>query len=257
MSTSDTTNIYVTGTDQLAASGQSGSGVATGVQGGLVYPRGSTYGEMFTHSVFGGRDFVSAREGSRWVVSNTQGTPIVDGNPSGFVATTPNMVIVNNNPLGGAWLYPLSLCFDITAVGASSTNFLGQWIIDTGNRYSSGGSALTPQACNMNVLNGKTGALVYFGAVTASAATSSRVIDLHYLRSTIPVAGDVFTFEFGSTSPKPPTALLTSSTGQTDMVKKVTAVAIAPQTSLLWYAWGASEGTARSFDNINFQYIER
>jgi|HubBroStandDraft_6_1064221.scaffolds.fasta_scaffold492520_2 hypothetical protein len=255
MSTSDSTQIFLNGTDQLAASGQSGAGAATNSQGALLNPRGSTYGEFFMHSPFGSRgDFVSAREGSRWVVSNTQGTAIVDSNPSGFVATTPTMVIVNNNPVGGAWIYPLALSGEVVAVGASSTNWLGQWLIDSGNRYTSGGTALTPQACNINVLNGKTGALVYFGAITAPAANASRVIDLHFLRVSIPVTGDTFSFEFGGTG--------TQSTASTPatieaVYRKVTPVAIAPQSSLLWYQWGASEGTARSFDNVNFQYAER
>ena len=249
--------IIVNAFDQLATSGQSGGGVANSAQGTQVYQRGSAYGEFYTLDLLGARDLLTAREGSRWVVSNTQSTAISDGAPAGFVATTPTMVVVNNNPTGGAWIYPLLLSGEVSVVGASSTNWLGQWLIDSGNRYTSGGTALTPQAANMNVLNGKTGALVYFGAITAPAATASRIINNHYLRSTIPVAGDTFTFEFGSTGPKPSLALITSSTGQSDIVRKVTAVAIAPQSSLLWYQWGASEGTARQFDNLCFEYIER
>ena len=61
MSTSDSTQIFLNGTDQLAASGQSGSGAAMNSQGALLNPRGSTYGEFFVHSPFGSRGAYEGR----------------------------------------------------------------------------------------------------------------------------------------------------------------------------------------------------
>jgi hypothetical protein len=245
-----------TGNDQLAFTAQAGGGKGTVYEGGPILTRCTTYGEPMTVSVYGSRTPDLAREGSRWVVTNVPGTAIVDPNASGFVTTTPCFLLANTNPVGGRWIYPVRLKMTVTAAGTSSTNFDTQWYVDTGNRYTSGGTALTPVNPNLNVLNTLTGAVVHFGAITATAANAQRLIHACRERTVIKVIGDEYTWEFGHTTAAS-IGMPTDGTLQLTKTELVTPVALPPQSSLLFYEYGASQGTAAQFDMIVFEYDER
>lgn len=256
MSNSDTTNALQTANEVLAQWG--GAGKASAPEGGFAYPRSSLFGEPIVQALHGTRTPLLAREGSYWVGTNTQGTAITGQNVSAFGATTPAMVVVNNNTTASnIWLYFTRLRFSLTAVGTSSTNWQSRWLVDTGNRYSSGGSQLTPTNPNLNITASKTGALFYFGAITATAASGSvRTVSQQLLRSVIPVANDQVLFDFGNS--------VISSAGQAEdgtsvlhQVVPMPAIALPPQSSLLWYEFGASQAAARTFDQLSFEYVER
>ena len=252
MSNSDTTNALLTGNDQLASNyslGRAGS-----QEGSPLLPRSNTLGEQYTHALFGARVPELAREGSYWTATNTQGTPIVDGNTASFGATTPTLVIVNNSTTG--WLHPLRVRLVVVAIGTSSTNVQGRWIIDSTNRYSSGGTQLTPTNPNLQVPVSKTTALVYFGAITATAASGAvRTVNVHQMRVAAPTAGDEYMFEFGSSVPRSVGQVDTA--GQFSKVELLPPVALPPGASLLYYQWSASQGAARSFDHIGIEWAER
>jgi hypothetical protein len=240
--------------EQLAEWQTSGKGGTT--EGGQAYDRSSLFGEKIVQNLHGVRTPMLAKEGSMWVATNVPGTPIVDPNASGFVATTPAMVLFNNNPTGGAWIYPVRFKHVATAAGTSSTTWDVQWIIDTGNRYTSGGTALTPVNVNPNVLSTKTGAVIHFGAVTAPAANASRIVYADRVRTVIKVIGDETIFEFGGSTPMS-VGMPTDGTLQLSKVCQVPAIALPPQCSLLYYEYGASQGTAAQFDMLVLEYAER
>jgi hypothetical protein len=241
--------------DQLAE--WLGNGKSAAIETLSQYLRLSQMGEMMVQNLHGTRVPMLSREGSSWVVTNTQGTAITGQNVSAFGATTPALVLVNNNAAGsGIYIYPKSFSFTLSAVGTSSTNWLSRWLVDTGNRYTSGGSALTPTNPNLNVTATKTGALFYFGAITAPAANASRTVNLKQLRGVIPVIQDEVTFDFGNSVVMAP-GQAEDGTAVLRQVVALPPIALAPQQSLLWYEWGASQAAARTFDNLQFEYVER
>jgi hypothetical protein len=256
MSSSDTTNALLTANKQLAT--WLGTGRGASVEGGLVYPRSNLYGEEYAVDMFGVRVPALADEGSYWVAHNVPGTPIIDTAAlTAFAATTPTMVLVNNNPAGsGINIYPTRIKVQVAAAGTSGTNWLNQWIVDTGNRYTSGGTQLTAANPNLSVLATKTGALVYFGAITAPAANAPRIIAASEMRTVIKVIGDEYTFEFGGSAPSS-VGMPTDGTLQLHRTMQLPPVVLAPQQSLLWYEYAASQGTAASFDYIQAEWVER
>lgn len=254
MSNGDTVIPQITANESLAE--WQGTGKAAGIEGGLSYPRSSLLGEQIVQALHGTRIPMLAKEGSQWVVTNTQGTAITGQNASSFATTTPGLVLVNNNAANGAWIYPTRLRFSVTAVGTSSANWLSRWLVDTGNRYTSGGTALTPTNVNTNVTATKTGALVYFGAITAAAANASRTVSQQLLRSVIPVANDQVIFDFGNT--------VVTGAGQAEdgttvlhQVVSLPPIALPPNSSLLWYDFSGSQAAARTYDNFTLEYVER
>lgn len=233
------------------------TGKAPVAEGSLAYPRGSLYAEQYVQSIMGIRVPALVDEGSYWVSRNVPGTPILDTAAlTAFVATTPTMVLVNNNPVGGKSIYPTRFKCQVAAAGTSGTNWLNQWIVDTGNRYTSGGTQLTTVNPNLSVLNAATGALAYFGALLAPAANASRIISASEMRTVIKVIGDEYTFEFGGSAPSS-VGMPTDGTLQLHRTMQLPPVVLHPQESLLWYEYAASQGTAAQFDYIVLEYIER
>lgn len=254
--TSDSIAVGAFANDQLADWGQSGGGRSTSAENSPAYARIGQRGESFVQNLHGLYTPALSREGSRWIATNVPGTAIVDPNASGFVATTPALVLFNGNPAGGAWIYPKRFKHVATAAGTSSTNWDVQWLVDTGNRYTSGGTLLTPVNSNLNVPNAKTAAVIHFGAITAPAANASRIVYADRVRTVIKVIGDETIFEFGNSGPMS-VGMPTDGTLQLSKVCQVPALAIPPQCSLLYYEYGASQGTAAQFDMLVLEYDER
>jgi hypothetical protein len=119
-----------------------------------------------------------------------------------------------------------------------------------------GGTTLTPTNPNPNVLATATGAQVFFGALTATAATASRIIHAARMRTVVKVAGDESVFEFGSSVTKS-VGMPTDGTLQLSKTEHVCPVAIPPQCSLLFYEYGASQAAGASFDFLVIEYDER
>ncbi len=232
-------------------------GKSAAVEGAQVYPRSNVYGERMVQAVNGTRMLAAVDEGSYFTAMNVPGTPIVDTAAlTAFVATTPTLVCFNSNALGGKSIYPTRLRANVTAAGTSGTNWLWQWLVDTGNRKTSGGTVLTVANPNVGVTNASSGAITTFGAITAPAANASRIVSAGIGRTVIKVIGDEYTFEFGNSAPVGG-GMPTDGTLQLTKTFQVAPVVIPPQCSLLFYEYAASQGTAASFDYIAFDYVER
>ncbi len=256
MSTSDTVNQLLTTNRQLASYFTTGRSASA--ETGLVTPRGNPYGEQVVQTAFGSKVPGLADEGSYWVATNTPQTAIADAAAlTAFAATTPTMVLFNANSVASnKWIYPVRFRLSVAAAGTNGTNWLMQWLVDSGNRVSSGGTALTKANVNMSV-TATSGLTATFGAITATAATASRIISASLGRTVIKVIGDEYVFEFGSTAPAPATGMPSEGTLQLQKLFQLPPVAIPPQTSLLWYEYAASQSVAATFDNIVLEYIER
>jgi len=256
MSTSDTVNPLLTVNRQLAQYFTIGRSASA--ENGLVFPRANPFGEQVYQSTYGVRVPGLSDEGSQWVACNVPQTAIVDGAAvTAFVATTPTLILFNGNSVASnKFIYPQRLRMTVTAAGTNGTNWLSQWLIDSGNRLTSGGTALTKANTNMSN-TGTSGATITFGALLATAATASRIISPHQGRTVIKVVGDEYVFEFGNSSAAPATGMPSEGTLQLQRLFHVPAVAVPPQCSLLWYEYAASQSVAASFDNIAFEYIER
>jgi len=256
MSTSDTVNPLLTVNRQLAQYFTVGRSASA--ENGLVFPRGNPFGEQVVQSAYGARALGLPDEGSYWAACNVPQTAIADTAAlTAFAATTPTMVLFNaNSGASGKFIYPTRFRCTVAAAGTNGTNWLSQWLLDTGNRVTSGGTALTK--ANLNIGNsGTSGATVTFGAITATAATASRIISPHQGRTVIKVIGDEYVFEFGTSTPAGATGMPSEGTLQLQRLFHVPPVALPPQCSLLWYEYAASQSVAATFDNICLEYIER
>ena len=143
-----------------------------------------------------GRDLSLVDSANYYVaVTATPGTGQITGNPTALVQTTPVLVVFNGGLLNVYLLY-LKLSETVVGGGAAVKNFTHS--IDQGNRFSSGGAALTVN--NTNPMSGtKSSTQVNFGAVTALAATNNaRTLCNQWFRSGTDVVGDVYEFHYGA-----------------------------------------------------------
>src|SRR5207302_4121690 len=87
-----------------------------------------------------------------------------------------------------------------TVAPASATSWRYSMRMDNLNRYSSGGSTITPVNPNPNSSRNVSVALVYFGAIvpTALPSANARLVANGTLDSAIPVVGDQYLLRFGN-----------------------------------------------------------
>jgi hypothetical protein len=193
-----------------------------------------------------------ADEGSYYVAANGQ-TAITGQTTTAFTATSPSLLISNTdsatNPLAKRiYLDYIHLLNGGTAYSnaTSNTGIFWHLLLDTGNRYTSGGTALTIASPNMDLSQKSSVALVNAGAITASAATNAvrTIVGQRFMRA--PVSGtaltlanlDEFHFNFGGVESHVGNFLQASATLEANMVNKAfagPAVIIGPGQSLLFY----------------------
>lgn len=164
-----------------------------------------------------------ALEGFYYTANNAQ-TALSGGAATGFVTTTPSIIIQNNNPAPVSPVPngPSQLQSDMTAAGvniyldyirlsaaavgsaASGATFIAAALyIDNILRFSSGGTQLTPMNANFSSKSASN-AQIYAGAPTALAQSAQRAVVGELIvrpcvSATVPDAvGDQFLFDFGS-----------------------------------------------------------
>lgn len=217
-----------------------------------VPSRAGRYSESYVLPL-SNKEWVSADEGSYFTgITPTPGTGIIGhAAPTTFDETKPYLLLYNG---GQNRIYPqyLRLHDTVVSVGGSRVQFTVA--IDQGNRYSSGGTALTKNNVNMDSVI-TTGATINVGAVIASAASASRrVIDHVVYRGTIDVVEDVYELVFGSADGSGASGSRVATVQ--DMAKLLPPVVIGPGQSLLVHQWAASQSTGPTFQ-VSFGYIER
>jgi hypothetical protein len=209
-----------------------------------------------------------ADEGSYFVTNSGSQTGILSSAATGFVATTPACIIYNSDSSTNS--AAKRICVDFvklvtTVVGSAASALVrveGAVYLDTGNRYSSGGTSITANIVNpnMDVPKSLSVANVYFGAITATAASGGvRAIDPYFVfRSTVSatvadVVGEQKVLNFGGVE----TMLNGSITiaNANNITVPMPPLIIGPNQSALIYIWQAVGGTnvaATYAPNIGF-----
>lgn len=193
-----------------------------------------------------------ADEGSYYVANNSQ-TGILIPAATAFLATTPALVVANTDSPGNASakrIYLDYVSLDLSAVGSVTSPALAAAVVlDVGNRYASGGTALTPVMPNMD-LGPKSVAQVFFGAVTATAATASArtAVGQRYLLAGVAYAvGDSWVLNFGGVAENR-AAFIGTPPVPSGFVIPLPPVIVGPGQSALVYLWepGSTVTTAPS-----------
>lgn len=217
--------------------------------------RVGTYGDIWT---IGGvrKQHALVDEGSYFIASNASQTGILSSAATGFVATTPAAVIYNTDSPSNSnskriYLDYMNLVTTVVGSAASGlVNLQGAVYLDTGNRYSSGGTDISANIVNpnMDVAAKSSVAKAYFGAITASAATGSvravcplRVIRPAVSGTVMDVVGETKWFNFGGVEG----ALNGSITiaNANFITVPMPAIVIGPQQCALIYLWQNVGGT--------------
>lgn len=219
--------------------------------GGLP-SRAGRYGEAYVNGL-SGKEWSVADEGSYFTaITPTPGTGVIGhAAPTTFDETKPYLLLYNG---GQNRIYPQYIRLHDTVVSVGGARVQFTIAIDQGNRYSSGGTALTKNNVNMDSVV-STQATINAGAVIATAASASRrVLDHVVFRGTIDVVEDVFEIVFGA-SDGPGVGGSRVATVQ-DMSKMAPPIVVGPGQSLLIHQWAASQSTGPTFQ-VSFGYIER
>lgn len=204
------------------------------------------------HGVTGSGD-----EGSYWTAANpTIGTAIATAaSLTAWVTTTPVFILQNNDAVGGK-----NVIFDylrlLTAViPTSATEWRWALFVDSIKRYASAGSTLTNNNAN-TAASASSIAQAYFGATVAAAASAQKQIAAGLVRPVIPKVWDTITVKAGSVE-NSSTGALRDGTAALDIGINVPPVVLGPQTSMLFYLWGAAAGATAPQYEVNAGWIER
>src|SRR5438105_647214 len=157
--------------------------------------RGGRYSERYVIPL-GNKETYVGDEGSYvTAITPTPGTGIIGhAAPTTFDETKPYLLLYNG---GNNRIYPQFLRLHDTVVSAGGARVQLTVAVDQGNRYSSGGTALTKNNVNMDSVI-STGATINVGAVIATAASASRrVLDHIVFRGTIDVVEGIYDVVFG------------------------------------------------------------
>lgn len=201
------------------------------------------------------RDLGAADVGASFIaLTPTPGTGVIGhAVNTTFVETKPNVCLFNGGSLN---IYPLYLRLTLTVASVANAQQQFTTTLDQGNRYSSGGTALT--IANTNINSGQlSAAQINVGAVTATAASPQRRI-LHHrvFRVVIGVAGDVYQWNFGASVLTNPSTLATAGTAIANVLYGGSPIVVSPGCSLLITAWGATYSTGNTFE-YEFGYAEK
>ena len=164
--------------------------------GDLAPARGSRFGEQFVRTV-GRASF--AEEGSYFSATNpTPGTGItMQASVTAYAATTPSLIVTNlaTAAEGKSLVMDYVRILVATVPGGSGLQRYDMRI-DSGLRYASAGSTLTPKNVNMDS-SASTLSRCYVGAIVAAAATANeRIVAFGNARNGVGLAGDVYQFDF-------------------------------------------------------------
>jgi hypothetical protein len=175
-----------------------------------IAARFDRYGGVFTQPAVR-KTHALIDEGSYFLVNSGSQAGILSSPATGFVATTPALIIANIDSPTSPNYKRINIDFlnlVTTVVGSAASglvNLQAALYLDNGNRYSSGGTEITANIVSPNMdLTPRSIAKAYFGALTATAATASaraicplRVIRPAVSGTVMDVVGETKWFNFG------------------------------------------------------------
>jgi len=212
----------------------------------------------------GHRDTVQADLGNYFTARTpTSGTGIIGGaSVTAFTETTPIFVMYNAGPYN---VFPMSLRTHLTVIGTNATPTIDYWTVttDVGNRYTSGGTALTIQNLNSNTQR-TSGGFVVVGGITALAATPKRRIVGHITTKAddeadggIEVVHDTHTISWGDTFTSSDHSTRANTTTPCYTGFGLPPVVIAPNCSLVIVRWSSAQGATGPTMEYLFSWMER
>ena len=220
------------------------------------------YGELYV-SPLTQTNHMIADEGSYYIASSpTPGTGLAFAVTAAASDTAGNFLFIKNNDnvsdspnTKRLYLHYIRLICTVAPATATAGQFKLNADSFLTQRYTSGGTALSPQSANMDTGNVSI-CQIYAGALTTVAlSNSSRQLGRGVIRSVIPVVNDEYIFHFGSTDFEANQSLATATAIRESI--PCGPVILAPQQSAtlgLWFPGNAT--TAASFE-IEVGYWER
>lgn len=200
------------------------------------------------------RDLTTADLGFDYTaLTPTPGTGIIGhAAPTTFDQTKAYLLCYNPGPLT---VYPKFLRLHDTVISAGGTGVM-YWtqVLDLGNRFSSGGTALTPNNVNPISTN-KSKAIITVGAVVCSANTNASVTlsNFSFRGAAIDVVQDRYEFQWGANTPS--SNFLQGAT-YINSAQGFGAVIVPPGYSFLIHEWQAAQSTGPTFE-VEFGYTEK
>lgn len=214
--------------------------------------RVAPYGEVYTAEMLDDGD-ASAMSGVRYQALATPaagGTGVAMGIQTAF-SDTANIpfIIVNGASAGGKRIIMEYIKFRVTAAGTTTTSAEAAIEIDSTNRYSSGGTSLTPVSCTTEDNTASITSQLRTGAITAAAAGANRKWlwqgIIRKAAAPLWIVNDVVIFRFGNPDPGIPSTDLISSTdvGGTHFVWPVPPAVVGPGGTLLLHIANVANAT--------------
>lgn len=215
----------------------------------------SRYGEQHTVAHYGSKLHALADEGTYFTATNaTLGTAITGtAAPTAFSATVGLLSLYNGSTTKSIYLDYLLL--SPKAAGTNGTNFLYAMSGDRINRYTSGGTAITPVNTNMSS-DATSAAVINVGALTIAAASSARRLSHGILRTVIKVIGDKYLFKFGDAAPGVLSGIPLEGTTQANINEPCPPIVIGPGHSFVFHEIAASQSVAATYE-FSLGYWER
>lgn len=216
--------------------------------------RVSPYGDVMSQPVGKSRATL-AEEGSYYIAVNaTPGTGVAGiAAANGYDATEALCTILNAASSSKTIVLDY-IKLSVTAAGTNGTDLRWDAHLDTGSRYTSGGSVIT--AANAKVGGAASQGTIQFGAVVAPAATADVLrIGGNELRSVIKVIGDQYTFDFGG-DPVQGSGAPANGTLAANLATQCAPVILAPGKSFILTLNSASQSVAASYE-FEIGYWER
>jgi hypothetical protein len=171
--------------------------------GAYAPTRSNRYGDQSVVSLTGGKMHALADEGSLFVATNpTVATGIAGiAAADGFNAAETLFLLYNTATEAEATrIYLDSLELQCTVVDTNGTDIRFDHHIDNTDRFTSGGTAITPVNPNMDSTASAKGRLRFGAVVSAAASSSVRYLGGRQLASTDLVANDLMLFTYGGSN---------------------------------------------------------
>lgn len=218
---------------------------------GVAVPlRGSRRGELYTSQIAPGKLHALSDEGSYFVATNpTVGTGIAGIAASDGFDDLETFLFLRNTESNstGKRLFLDYILMRVTAVGTGGTNFSFAMKLDKGNnRFTSGGSAITPVSPNMDSVAAAIATVRAGAVVTAAASADARLVASGLLRSVIKVVGDAYLFDFGAAA-KAMSSHIVAGTAIANVVVPCPPVVVGPNQMFLLHEFAASQTVGASY----------
>lgn len=162
--------------------------------------RGGRYGEAYVQNIWNSTHLL-ADEGSYYTANGTPGTGISFVVNTAVSETAGNFLYFKNNDTVGngrakrIYIDYIRLLLTAAPAAATSMHFFFKW--DKVDRYTSGGTALTPANTNGDAAIGAIGAVQAGANVTVAPSPSARLLSRGIMRTVIGVVNDEYLFKSG------------------------------------------------------------